>query len=390
MKTLVLTASLLSAAVLPRRRPRPSKQRSTAPGEPRLQDNWTRKDGEQWISLQLEQDDDRRFGFSIPMSELEGLGARGDRWTASNVRFNIRRDAGTVDFDGSFTDGRGTGTWRFVPNADFVAAMRKTYQDLSTEEVFKLAIHDVSRSFIASMSQEGYVRPSLDELTKMRIHGVDAVYVQGLKKAGYTNLSVGDLVKTRIHGATPAFAQEVSAAGFDKLSIDDLVKMRIHGVTPEFIRELRDLGYKDLGVDDVVKLRIHGASPAFIREMRDLGYKDLPLNDVVRMRIHGVSAEYVKELKSLGYSNVPADDLVRMRIHGVTPQFIRDVNAAGFKNMSADDLVDFSIHGRRWLKKAGVAPEQKLQRLGESAGPGAFGVGRALLDRHAQPAGAQT
>ena len=176
----------------------------------RLQDTWTRKDGERWVSLQLEMDSDRNFGFSIPMEELEGLGARGDRWTASDVRFNVRRDAGTVDFQGSFSDGRGSGTWRFVPNAEFVSAMRKTYPDLSSEQVFRLAIHDVSRGFIAAMSQEGYVRPSLDELTKMRIHGVDAGYVQGLRKAGYSNLTVGELVKTRIHGATPAFAQEVA------------------------------------------------------------------------------------------------------------------------------------------------------------------------------------
>ena len=115
MKTLVLTASLLCGRGAAPPPPWPSTATLDGTWRARLQDNWTRKDGEQWVSLQLERDDDRRFGFSIPMSELEGLGARGDRWTASNVRFNIRRDAGTVDFDGNFTDGRGTGTWRFVP-----------------------------------------------------------------------------------------------------------------------------------------------------------------------------------------------------------------------------------------------------------------------------------
>src|SRR4029453_5936860 len=160
--------------------------------------------------------------------ELEGLGARDDRWTASDVRFGVRRDAGTVDFQGSFTNGRGRGTWRFPPNAAFGNALKKSYPGLTPDQVFRLAIHDVSRTFIASMTKEGYVSPSLDDLTRMRIHGVDAVYVQGLRKAGYDNLSVGELVKTRIHGATPAFAQEVSAAGIGKLSVDDLVKMRIH------------------------------------------------------------------------------------------------------------------------------------------------------------------
>ena len=106
MKTLVLTASLLSAAGTPPMAPPVTiEQPQTLDGtwRARLQDTWTRKDGERWVSLQLsfaspknEMDSDRNSGFSIPMEELEGLGARGDRWTASDVRFNVRRDAGTV------------------------------------------------------------------------------------------------------------------------------------------------------------------------------------------------------------------------------------------------------------------------------------------------------
>ena len=95
MKTLVLTASLLTAATLPSAWTGPSAgrhlddssgidQQTALDGtwRARLQDNWTRKDGEQWVSLQLEQDGDRNFGFSIPMAELEGMGVRSDRWTA--------------------------------------------------------------------------------------------------------------------------------------------------------------------------------------------------------------------------------------------------------------------------------------------------------------------
>ena len=48
------------------------------------------------------------FGFSVPMDELEGLGARGDRWTANGVPVQRQRDAGSVDFTGDFTDGGGT------------------------------------------------------------------------------------------------------------------------------------------------------------------------------------------------------------------------------------------------------------------------------------------
>ena len=381
MKTLLLATSLFVAA------PHAAAldQQTAIDGTWRalLQDTWTRCDGRQWVSFQLEQDMDRRYGISIPTTELEGLGMRGERWTASDVRFNVRRDAGTVAFQGDFADGRGKGTWGFTPNSEFVSAMRGQYKDLSLDQVFKLAIHDVSRPFITALQAQGYSNLTIDELTKMRIHGVDAEYIAEFRKAGYDKLTVQDLIKTRIHGATPAFVQELKAAGFDKLTVDELVKMRIHGVTPDFIREIRALGYKDLPVDELVKLRIHGVTPAFLKEMRDLGYKDLALEDAVKMRIHGVTPEFIKQLRDLGYSNVSANDLVRMRIHGVTPEFIRDVRAAGFKEMTPDDLVDFSIHGRRHrpYKNFSASGKRPAQALSECVAPSSTATRRRRAPR---------
>jgi predicted metallopeptidase len=324
MRTLLLTLSL-AAATLPSdaRQAQPTPPNLDGTWRARMHDTWTRGDGQQWVNLQLDRDGRHNFGISVPVSDLAGLGPSISRLTGRNVRFTVRRDAGALEFEGNFDDGRGSGTWRFAADSGYVAAMRKTYGELSGEQVLKLAIHDVSRSFVSELQGQGYANLSLDDLTKMRIHGV-----------------------------TPAFIQEVKAAGYDKLPVEDLIRMRIHGVTPEFIREFRDLGYRNLDIEELVKLRIHGVSPSFIRELRDLGYKDLPTREVVKMRIHGVTVQFIKELRELGYANVPVEDLVKLRIHGVTPAFIRDVKAAGFKDMSPDDLVDFSIHGgRRWLKK---------------------------------------
>ena len=93
----------------------------------RLRDTWQRRDGERYVTLQLEQDDNHRFGISIRLAELAGLNAADERWTARDVRFSLKRDAGAFDFHGSFTDGRGLGTYRFAPNAEFAAAMQKQY-----------------------------------------------------------------------------------------------------------------------------------------------------------------------------------------------------------------------------------------------------------------------
>ena len=144
MKTLVLAASLLTAAALP---PAALERQPTLDGtwRARLQDNWTRKDGQQWLSLQMDRDDDH-FGISFPMDELQGLGARGDRG----------RRATSVSGCGATrarSTSRATSRMAEEPAPGGSCRTRslsrpcgRRYQDLSTEQAFRLAIHDVSRA----------------------------------------------------------------------------------------------------------------------------------------------------------------------------------------------------------------------------------------------------
>jgi hypothetical protein len=249
---------------------------------------WSRKDGQRWISLQLERGDSHA-GFSVPESEVPALT---DRNAAGAVRFTLRRDAGRFEFEGQVADGRGSGRFRFTADPDYLSAMaRLGYANLSSDEVWRFAVHDVTREFVEGLQREGVRNLDASDLVKMRIHGVDGAYVAGYRNAGYT-LGADELVKTRIHGATPAFAQEVKKEGLGQPSIDDLVKMRIHGVTPAYIKQMRDAGY----------------------------------------------------------GSIKIDKLVQFRIHGVDEDLIRSAKAHNFNNLSADDLIELAIHGRRWLK----------------------------------------
>src|SRR6266568_2117494 len=297
----------------------PAQQNPTIEGTWRADASnyWTRANSERWISLQL-QYDDSNTGIGVPEHELPALAdARGD----GPLRFTLRRDAGSFDFTGRMSYGRASGDFRFTPDPAFAPAMaRLGVGTLSNEEVWRFAIHDVSRDYVGAFRSAGY------------------------------QLAAADLLKSRIHGATPEFAQAVKQQGLGKLDIDELVKMRIHGVTPEFIKAMRDAGYKDLPVDELVKLRIHGVSPDFIKSFAALGYKNLAISDLVKMRIHGVTPEFIKQMRDAGYGGVKVDKLVEFRIHGVDAEFVRSAKAHGFANLSADDLVDLSIHARRWLK----------------------------------------
>jgi hypothetical protein len=326
----------------------PAGTRATVQGTWRTDyDNyWTRNNRERWISIQLRHDDGNS-GFGIPERDVPALA---DRSARGPVQFTLRRDAGRFDFTGRVEDGRGSGDFSFTPSGDFVTAMERLgYPRLSSDDVWRFAMHDVSRDYVTEFRTAGYQLDTSD-LIKSRIHGATPAFAQQISQETKTRLEIDQLIKMRIHGVTPEFIKQMRDLGFKNETIDDFVTFRIHGVSADFIKTFADLGYKDLDADDLVKMRIHGVSAQFVREVSDLGYKNLPIEDLVRMRIHGVTPEYIRRMRDAGYPNVKVDRLVQFRIHGVDEELVRRAKAHGFTDLSADDLVDLAIHGRRWLK----------------------------------------
>jgi hypothetical protein len=336
---------------------------------------WTRSNTERWINIQLQHDGDNN-GIGIPEHDVPALA---DRRADGPIHFMLHRDAGTFDFTGRMDGGRGRGDFRFTPDGDFITGMgRLGYPQLSDQDIWRFAMHDISRDYVTGFKNAGYQldtseliksrihgatpafaqevkaqglgKPDIDDLVKMRIHGVTPEFIKSMRDLGYKDLAIDKLVQLRIHGVTPEFIKGMADLGFKNQGLDDLVKFRIHGVTPEFIKSFADLGYKNLDADDLVRMRIHDVSPQMVKDLNALGYKDLAIEDLVKMRIHGVTPEYIKQMRDAGYGGVKIDKLVQFRIHGVDADFVRRAKAHNFTDLSADDLVDLAIHGGRWLK----------------------------------------
>ncbi len=285
------------------------------------------------------------IGSNFKLSELQGLDPTALKGSNVPVKFELKRDAGTFAFSGTFNDGLGHGEFQFTANQDYISGMKSLGYPEVDDKVYELAALDVSRAYAKEIKDLGF-KTELKELIEARIFHVGREQVEGLKTVGITGLPLKKLVEYQIFHVTPDYIRQMRAS-FPNIEMDQVVAMRIHNATPEFAQEMAKLGYPNLTAQELVNFRIHGVSPEFIREVGDLGFTNLSPEQLVNFRIFGVGPEQIKDLAKEGYTNLKPDTLVSFKIHGVDSQFIEKVKRAGYKHASPDELITFKIMGIR-------------------------------------------
>lgn len=284
--------------------------------------------------------------FEVTQDQLQGLTRDEAMSGGSHVQFQFKRDAGIFNCEGWFKNGEGAGHYTFSPAQGFAAELKnRGYGTPSAEQMFFMALSDVSLALIEELKAQGYERPSISQLIEMGNHGVRLEYVRGLKALGYTLRSVEELIEMRDHGVTLSFIRELSALGYEQLPAETLVRTKDHGVSPTYIKELKAAGYDKLSLEQLVRMKDHGVSTAFIRELSALGYAQLDVAVLIRMKDHGVSVNFIKEIRQLGYERPTPDQLILLRDHGVTSAFIQRMKERGLGNLSIEELVRLRDRG---------------------------------------------
>jgi hypothetical protein len=293
---------------------------------------WTavqKDDPSSGLQFHLNLDGDGNIGRGFKRSDFVGLTPEAvAAQYKTPVTFELRREAGTVKFDGTFRSGRGAGDFTFVPDFTYARKLREmgvafdAERGGEAERLFQLATMDVSTDFIRSMRDIGY-KESLDQYIAFRIFKVDPAYVREMSGLGFRGLSAERLVETKVHGATPEYIRDMRAHGED-LSLEDYIQSRIFQVTPEFANEMKKLGYPNLDHDQMVAFRVHGVTPEFVGELKQLGYKNVTADDLVAMRVHGVTPDFIRKADNAAGRKVPVDRLIEMRIFGRDPEDSED------------------------------------------------------------------
>lgn len=248
------------------------------------------------FSRKTENGNRNQMGQSFKYEELKGL-TREQSLSNGAVKFSLVREAGTIDCDGTFQDGKGAGTFVFKPNSQFVDAMKtrgfdfeKTNstkydsEDSTENRLFAAATLNVTTALADDLLSANFGKLDTGDLFKAAIFKVDSRFMREMKDSGFQNLTFEDLVKARIFKIDGAFLRELASNGFDKEPFENVVKMRIFKITPEFIKGVRAEGFQDLEIEDLVKMRIFKIDAEFIRQARSEGVP-MEVEKLVQKRI---------------------------------------------------------------------------------------------------------
>jgi hypothetical protein len=241
------------------------------------------------------------FASDFRFDDLQGLSR--SQTAGGKVNFRLVREAGTIDCEGIFVNGKGSGSFRFDAHPEYVTAMR-------------------SRGFDFEKTTVKQEDQSEERLLSAALINVTTALADDLKSAGFGDMDVNDLFKAAIFKIDSKFIVEMTAAGFPALSMQDLVKARIFKIDANYVRQVHGMGFAENDFESLIRFRIFKVTPEFLNRLKAEGVMNLSAEDVIKCRIFNIDADFIRKAKA-DDPNVTIEDLVKMRI-GVGPARVTD------------------------------------------------------------------
>jgi hypothetical protein len=255
-------------------------------------------------------------GASFALSETGPLP------TDKQGSFTVKRDAGTVTFNGIFEGKRGHGTYSYEEDPTFKSYLtQEGFSSVSETLMIHLYFTNINKAYFTFMKENGYTGITMTELKQLAEENMNqhvlSNYFELFRKDNYGQVKLEQIVVLREHGVSPSFIVKFHDMGYSDVPLEKAVELVDHGVSANFVRGFRDLGFKDLSLDQAVRLADHGVSVSFVSEFKQLGFADLTLKKAVDLADHGVSVEFVKRMQDKGLKNLTLDEYIRLRDGGM-------------------------------------------------------------------------
>jgi len=316
--------------------------------------------------------------------------------------FELKREAGTILFNGNFKGNIGMGTFKFNPDKSFMAFLKNEgvdveeeedgnvffainlkrsyitmlknqgYKDFTKGDLIPLAALKIDEPFIKSIKSNGFPEVSLEDLIPLKSLNVDGAYIKEIRNAGYKNLTVsqvitlkaqninGDFIKSSKDASQqtslnttvsvrskPAAAQkavkeddeDADSGGNGLPSLDNLIAMKAMNISADYIKGFKDIGYK-ISDDNLIAMKSLGVTPEYVKSLRSAGFGDIPSDEIISMKALGVTADDVTGFRKLGYTKITIDEVISAKAIGVTPAYISSMMKKGYKLGSIDKYIE--------------------------------------------------
>jgi len=258
------------------------------------------------------------------------------------AKFTYAQDAATLECQGRYGWGRGSGSFTLAPNPQFIAELnRMGFATPNQDDLFLMVITPTNLDFIHEVRDAG-IASSLGEVLELAQHGVNSQYIHDVARTGYGHLKADDYIAMRDHGVEARFIQELKDAGY-QIDSGQIIALKDHGVDSAYIRELGANGLHP-DAQDLVSMRDHGVDPDFLRSVHDAGFDSVRTDELIMLHDHGVPRDLVLEAHDLGYHFTP-DEVVKLHEHGVDAKYLRTIRDSGMRQLSADQIVQLHDHG---------------------------------------------
>ena len=290
-------------------------------------------------------------GTDYEYKDLQGL-TRSQATSSGTVSFSLVREAGTIQCDGKFENGKGSGTFRFTSNPSFVSAMKSRGFDFTEDKygrednidnrLFSAATLNLTTAFADELNSAKFGKLTVDDLFKARIFNITPQFMSEMKATGFPNLGMEELVKSRIFKIDADYVRQLSDAGFKNESFEGLVKARIFKIDANYVKQVKAMGFKDQSMESLVKMSIFKITPEYIKEVQDQGFKDFSVEELVKLKTFKITGAFIKEIQTEGFSKLSIEQLVKMKIFKIDGAFIRKARADK-ADLDVEDLVQMKI-----------------------------------------------
>ncbi|MEO7215040.1 M56 family metallopeptidase [Mucilaginibacter sp.] len=270
--------------------------------------------------------------------------------------FKLTREAGTMQFTGRFDGTKGSGKYKFTPDAAFNSYLRSEgVTGISSDDEMAFFFLNIKKSFIAMLKNNGYKTSSKDDVIACAALGVDESYIKSIKQNGYPNIKLQELISGKALGINGAFISDIHKAGYPKVSWDKLISFKAQGIDGKYISKFKAANgkpgvvKKDVSDDDMVAFKALNVDDNYINALKKEGYTNISAGKLTSMKAVGVDAAYIHGFKAAGYNQISAENLVSLKALGITPEFMSSFKAAGYKQLSVGQASS--------LKALGITPE---------------------------------